>query len=323
MRLSRFLFLLTLSLFLIIPKTAFTEVVDCIVAVVNEDIITLTELEKAEQVLGGQPQNQASALHMQGGKNTLRNEILNHLIDQKLAEQEAKKLGLSVSEAEVDKTIEKIVHDHGISKEQLTARVKEDGFTMEEYRQKLKQQIERFKLVSRTVNAKIVITEDKLREYYQNNQSRYLGQQKYEVQHIVFGVASTCSAEEKQAILKNAQDVWRQAKEGEDFEGLARRFSTYPTASEGGNLGLLDKNDLAPYMKEIIMTLKTGEISPVVETPIGYQILKVAGIQELKTKTFEEVKEEIYEILFEQDVNRRFTAWIKELRDRSYIEVLI
>ncbi|MDP2991895.1 MAG: peptidylprolyl isomerase, partial [Deltaproteobacteria bacterium] len=161
------------------------------------------------------------------------------------------------------------------------------------------------------------------REHYKNNQRSYTGQQEYGVQHIVFSIPVGCSEEEKHAILKKAEDIRQRARDGADFEGLARQFSGYPTASEGGNLGYLDKNELAPYMRDVITALKAGGVSPVVDTPIGYQIFKVIDIKESKEKAFEEVREEIYQVLFEQDVNKRFMVWIKELRDRSYIEVLL
>ncbi len=316
-------FLFIFSFVLLVPTTGFTEVVDRIVAVVNGDVITLVELEKAEQRLMHQLKLQNPASTIEREKTNIRTEILNQLIDQKLAEQEAKRLGLSVSEAEVGAAIEKIIQESGINKEQLIARLQQDGLTAEEYRGKIKDQIERFKLIGRAVNAKIVITENKLREYYQNNLHSYRGQQRYKVQHIVFSIPGLCNEDEKQAIFKKAEGVRRQAMSGTEFENLARRFSAYTTATEGGNLGYFDKSELAPYMRDIIIALKAGEISPVVETPIGYQIFKVADIEETRAKTFEEVKEEIYQILFEQGVTRRFMAWIKELRDRSYIEVLL
>ncbi|HED01180.1 MAG TPA: hypothetical protein ENN18_12540 [Proteobacteria bacterium] len=323
MKLINFFFLLISSLIFLLPAVGSAEIVDRIVAIVNEDVITLAELGKEEQRLIDQLQREASAATIEREKGKIRTEVLNHLIERKLAEQEAKRLRLSVSEAEVDAAIEKIIRDHEITKEQLTARLEQDGVSMEEYRQKLKEQIERFKLISQTVNAKIVITEDKLREHYKNNQRSYTGQQEYRVQHIVFSIPRVCSEEEKQAISKKAEDIRQRAKDGADFEGLARQFSGYPTASEGGNLGYLDKNELAPYMRDVITALKAGEVSPVVETPIGYQIFKVIDIKESKEKTFEEVREEIYQVLFEQDVNKRFMVWITELRDRSYIELLL
>lgn len=323
MKLINFFFLLISSLIFLLPAVGSAEIVDRIVAIVNEDVITLAELGKEEQRIIGQFQQEASDATIEREKGKIRAGVLNHLVERKLAEQEAKRLGLSVSEAEVDAAIEKIVRDHEITKEQLTARLEQDGVSMEEYRQKLKEQIERFKLIGQAVNAKIVITEDKLREHYKNNQRSYTGQQEYRVQHIVFSIPRGCSEKEKQTIFKKAEDIHQRAKDGADFEGLARQFSEYATASEGGNLGYLDKNELAPYMRDVIAALKAGEVSPVVETPIGYQIFKVINIKESKEKAFEEVKEEIYQVLFEQDVNRRFMIWIKELRDRSYIEVLL
>ncbi len=316
-------FLLISSLIFLLPAIGSAEFVDRIVAIVNEDVITLAEFGKEEQRIIGQFQQEASEATIEREKGEIRAEVLNHLVERKLAEQEAKRLGLSVSQAEVDAAIEKIVRDHEITKEQLTARLEQAGVSMEEYRHKLKEQIERFKLISQAVNAKIVITEDKLREHYKNNQRSYTGQKEYRVQHIVFSIPGSCSEKEKQPILKKAEDIHQRAKDGADFEGLARQFSKYPTASEGGNLGYLNKNELAPYMRDVIAALKAGEVSPVVETPIGYQIFKVIDIKESKEKAFEEVKEEIYQVLFEQDVNRRFMIWIKELRDRSYIEVLL
>jgi peptidyl-prolyl cis-trans isomerase SurA len=116
MKILSFFFLLISSLIFLLPAVGSAEIVDRIVAIVNEDVITLAELGKEGQRLISQLQQEASAATIERETGKIRTEVLNHLIERKLAEQEAKRLGLSVSEAEVDAAIEKIIRDHEITK---------------------------------------------------------------------------------------------------------------------------------------------------------------------------------------------------------------
>lgn len=302
-----------------IPKLAPGEIVDCIVAVVNADIITLSDFQKEEQLAIEQLKSQNPNFPLDKERARIKNEVLNRMIDQKLAEQEAGRLGLTVTDVDVDSAIERILNDYGITKGQLAENLKNDGMTMDRYRINLKEQIQRIKIVQ-AVKSKVVITDDRLKEYYQNNKRIYSTKKRYKVQHIVFKVEAS---QDRRTMLNRAENVLEQLKNGADFGTCARKFSTYSTGSEGGDLGYILQDELAPYMMEIIPKLKVGEISPVMETPIGFQIFQVADISEAKEKTFDEVKEEIHRILFEQDANVRFASWIKELRNKSHVELLL
>ncbi len=317
---SLFLFLFIFLSHTLFSSPAFGEVVDRIAAIINEDIVTLGDLEKEEELFVDQLRRQNPETVVEREKQRIRREVLNNLIDKKLTEQEAKRLGIFVSEEEVDAAIEDIIQRYGVSKEQLAMRLKEDGVTMARYRETVRDQVERVKLVGQAVKAKIVITDDRLRAYYEKNRHRYESRKKYRVQHIVFAIPGDTK---KEAIRDRAESVLKLLRDGGDFEGLARQFSTYSTASEGGDLGYVVEDELAPYMKDLVTNLKKGEISPLVETPIGYQVFKVTDIVETKAKPFEEVRDEIYRVLFEQDANVRFAAWLKELRDKSYVETLL
>ncbi|MFH1147728.1 MAG: peptidylprolyl isomerase [Pseudomonadota bacterium] len=300
--------------------TASAEIIDRIVAVVNDDVITLADLESEQQLFLEYMRAENPDSLAEKGNDSLRMDMLNKLIDRKLTEQEAQRIGLSVSETEIDAAVERILQNSRINKDQLAARLKQEGVPMERYRQNLKEQIQRGKLVSQEVRSKVVITDDKVKEYYQNNRNTFNKRMKYRLRHIVFKMPAGGN---KETIRKKADDVKKQLQEGADFEELARIFSEFPTASEGGDLGYVEKDELAPYIIQAVTGLGVNDVSPVVETPVGYQIFKVVDSVEPKEKAFEEVKEEIYLMLTEQYTNNRFAAWIKDLRAKSYIEVLL
>lgn len=315
-----FVFSFSSPLFFPPVVTASAEIIDRIVAVINDDVITLADLETEEQVFLEYLKAEDPKSLAEKGTDSLRMDMLNKLIDRKLTEQEAQRIGLSVSEAEIDAAVERILQSSGINKNQLAARLKQEGVPMERYRQNLKEQIQRGKLVSQEVRSKVVITDDKIKEYYQNNRDIFNKRMKYRLRHIVFKLPAGGN---KETIRKKAEDVKKQLQEGADFSELARRFSEYPTASEGGDLGYVEKDELAPYIIQAVSGLKVNDTGPVVETPVGYQIFKVEDIVGPEKKTFDEAKEEIHRILIEQYTNNRFATWLKDLREKSYIEVLL
>ena len=104
---------------------------------------------------------------------------------------------------------------------------------------------------------------------------------------------------------------------------MARKFSQDPSASQGGNLGTFVIEEIDPSLREVISSLKPGEFSPVLQSPQGWQIVKLIDFQGGKEISFDEAKEQIREQLFQEEVDKRFGEWLQKLKDRSYIQILL
>ncbi len=309
--------------FSIIPGAEGGEVVDRIVAIVNDDIITLFELNRSiqpytEKIRGfGYPSVKESQMLFK-----VREEILNKLIDEKIKDQEIKRFHITVDQKEIDQTIERIKEVNYYTDEELRAALSSEGLTMEEYRERVKEQMLRSKLVNREIKSKIVITKEDIKSYYDSRSEKYGGEKKYHLLNIIMQVSPLADEAEKQQIKNKMEMVLEKLKDGEPFENMVVTYSESPLASKGGDLGFFSLDQLSPNLREAIKGLAAGDLTPVMDTDQGYQIFLVQEVIQTAAKSLDEVAPEIENILFNEIVNTRFQSWFEELRKRSHIQVI-
>ncbi|HSM74701.1 MAG TPA: SurA N-terminal domain-containing protein, partial [Desulfobacterales bacterium] len=215
------------------------EVVDRIVAVVNDDVLTLVELDQAIQpyrnklgTMGYSPDKERQMLFK------VREDILNQLINEKLTDQEIREANISVSEGEVDAAIERLKAARFLTEEDLQAALARDGMSLEDYRRRVRDQLLRTKLVNRQIKSKIVITKEDVKAYYEQHRDQFGGERKYHLRNIIMQVPPSAGEQEKQAVFRAMSAVHAKLKAGESFEALARQYSQSPMAGEGGDLGV-------------------------------------------------------------------------------------
>lgn len=317
--------LILFVLFHIVSAVARGEVIDRVVAVVNDDIITLSELEeKAAQILKQIPPEQANAAQLDARKNELLAQVLPQLIDEHLAQEEIKKLHIEVSDQEVDDYIERFAQMNNLSVPELKKRMAAEGIDEKLYRTEMRKQIERHKLINSQVRSKIVITDEEVLAYWKENNPKTFsapGASIY-LQHICIPY----TPETKQEARTNAENAWNELKKGKPFEEVAKIWSMVPSKTDGGNLGAFTENELAPFIKNAISGLKPGEYSRVTDTPAGFQIFRIKPMkadEKVETASADIPKEQIKELLFRQKINKRFEDWMRELRSKATIRILL
>ncbi len=300
-----------------------TEVVDRIVAVVNDDIVSLVDLEQMmkpymEKIRSSKyPPEKQSEL-----TDRLREDVLNQLISQKLTDQESRRAGIVVNEKEVDNAVNRIKEENFYSDEELKAVLRKEGLTIDDYRNRMKEQIIRSRLVSMEVKSKVVITRDEIKAYYESHQEDYQGGKKYRLRNIILKVPSPDDEEGKLKIRKKAEMILAMLKKGEPFEKAARQYSEAPSAADGGNLGEIDHDVLAPQLQEAFKDMKSGQLTPVLDTDLGYQIFLIEEVTDGGGKSLEEASPEIEDKLFQEIVNKKFQSWLEDLRKRSHIKII-
>jgi len=307
----------------LIPGAEGAETVDRIVAIVNNDIITLYELNQSLQPYAerikklGYSSNQEHKMLFK-----VREEILRKLVDEKIKDQQIKRLHIVVSEQEVDQTIERIKEINYYTDEEFRAGLKAEGLTMDEYRERLKEQLLRSKLVNREIKSKIVITNEDIKTYYDSHSEKYGGETKYHLGNILMKVSGLADAIEKRRVKEEMEAILAKLKDGEPFENLVAAYSESPLASEGGDLGLFALDKLSPTLREAVKDIKAGELTPVLDTEHGYQIFLVQEVIQTPVKPLETVTPEIERILFDKIVDERFQAWLEELSEQSHIKII-
>ena len=309
--------------FPLVAKAESAEVVDRIVAIVNDDIITLLELNRSfkpysEKIraLGYSTDKERKMLFK------VREDILNQLIDQKIKDQEIKRFNIKISEKDIDQTIERIKEANFYTDEDLRAALAKDGLSLEEYRERIKEQILRTRLVNIKVKSKIVITKEDIKSYYENHQDKYGGKKKYHLYNIIIKVPSFADEKEKLKIKARMDSILKELNEGKSFETMANNYSKSSSGTEGGDLGLFGLDECSPQLRNIIKEMKAGEFTSVLDTDHGFQIFFVKEIVQNSGKPLEDVSPEIEEILFNEIVEKKYQSWLEDLRKQSVIKII-
>lgn len=295
------------------------EIVDRVVAVVNSDIITLYDLNRAFRPY----EANIKALQYPTDKERqtlfqVRSDILNQLIDSQLADQQIKHAQISVSQREINTAIERMKEARSFTDEQLREGLAAQGITMEEYRQEIESQILRTKLVNREVKSKIVITIEDIKGYYDSHREKYAGDKKY----YLWNLFIKASAVDKNEALKEMKSVALKLKQGRSFEALVSELNQSASAVKGTDLGLYRRDELSEELRAVVSKLKSHEFSEILETNFGYQIIYVQEIQDTEAKPIEDVEAEIQQKLYEELVDNRYQDWLEDLRARSHIRII-
>ncbi len=297
------------------------KVINAIAAIVNDEIITLYEVDQQAQPAINEAEKKGALTNE--ARSRIRHTALDLLIEKKLTAQKIKELNIHVSEEEIQQAIDDVRKQNNIpSQEALITALGKQGLTMDQYRAQLREQLEKLKLVSMEVRSKVVVSETEMRDYYTANLAKYTGEETYRARHIFFKTGPKASPEEITRAKTTALAVLADAKKGKDFAELAKEFSEDPAArKDGGDLGSFKKGDMQPELEKVILSLKPGEISGLVSTPIGFHIIKLEARVAGTTKPFESVKADIEDILYRKKSEERFSQWLKDLRAKASIEI--
>jgi peptidyl-prolyl cis-trans isomerase SurA len=276
-------------------------IVDRIVAVVNDEIITLYDLN--ETLKPYEENIQALDYSPEKARETL--------FKLRLADQQIKKNNLTISTQEIDKTIERIKEKRSYTDEDLRAGLAQQGLTIEEYRENLKKRLLRGKLVNYEVKSKIVITSAEIEKYYNEHIEKYAGETKYHLWNIFIRFSQMPDESLKQIAFGK-----------QSFESLAAEAPDSPQSPQGTDLGLYRLDELSSQLRNVVKDMKAGEYSSIIETDSGYQIIYVQKVLVAEAKTLSDFETEIEDVLYNEAIDKRYNTWLSELRERSHIKII-
>lgn len=273
-----------------------------VAAVVNGEKISLEELNrrflpvKLQYSLSLPPQ-------VERNLPKLQQEFLQKLIDKKLLLQEAKKQGFKVDEAELEEYVNKI------SGPQLEQAAKPEQKDKESWLKELREELLINKLIKQEVEAKLVVTEDETRTYYQDHPEEFQPPEKVRVRQIV--VETEWEAEE----------IRKEIQRGGDFVKIAEAKSLSPDGANGGDLGYFSRGQMPVEFDEVAFSLKKGEMSRVFKSNYGYHIFKLEDKQEARSLPFMEVHEKISRIIKSHKLDTALADWLKGLKKAADIRI--
>ncbi len=314
--------LLILSAFhILLPAPASAALMDRVVAEVNGEIITLSELEEEMATLDEDFLRDVPPGERERTSNGTRRQILSGMIDRLLVEQQANRRGIYVGDREVDAALDQIREENGLSEEEFVRELERVGTSMAGYRQHLRSQILQSRLLNVEIRERIVIPETRIRRYYEDN---YVDdgeqEQGYHILQIGFTWPDDADDQARAEARSRAVEARDQVVAGADFRKLARELSELPSASEGGDLGVFQKEEMAAEMQRHIPELEPGELTPVIEMARSYQFFKLHPGGDL---LYEDAREEIREKLYNQALEERFEKWVESLREDAYIRIML
>lgn len=301
-------FLVSLGLFFISKPSISREVIDRVVAVVNGDVITLSELKEETHSITQSP-----------GETLTQDQVLENMIEEKLLEQEGKKLGIHVTEKDVDTAIDGVKAKFNLTDEQMAEVLKKQNLTLQAFREQWRRQLLANKLIGTQVQSQIAVTEDEIKKYYEENNVKLEPTSQARIAHILIPVTSP---DDEEGAQKLALEVAKLAKSGKDFGKLAKEYSKDPASAEkGGDLGYFKQGELAEELYKAIEETPTGKIVGPVKSSEGYHIIKVIDKKKSETTSLDKSKEdEIRETLYQQKVESAIKAWLEDVKKTAYIE---
>jgi peptidyl-prolyl cis-trans isomerase C len=275
-----------------------------IVAQVNGDSITVAEFTPELFLLVEDYQNPPTRQEEVDFKN-LKKALLDQLIEKKLVLNEAQKMGITVSDDELEDAFDSIKRSYPQGRFDEIVR---DESTRRQWKESLHQRLLIEKVINRVSQLTTPIDEPTLRKYYKKHRSDFTLPEQVRVRQIV--------VKDRQ----EAEGLLRRVKRGDSFEELARRHSIGPEAEMGGDLGFFGRGDM-PEEFDVVFSLKVGETSNVVQSPYGYHIFQVVARRGQTQSSFDEVKEQVRKMMMREEEDKSFHDWLKKVKKRADISV--
>jgi peptidyl-prolyl cis-trans isomerase SurA len=309
---------------LCLTSNARGELVDRVAAVVNKDIIALSELEKRAAPELAQAAGERDLSRRATKRNEVLHQVLEMMIGEKLMDAAVKELNVDVSDQDVDTAIEEVKKSHNLDQQKLDDAIRAEGLTMSKYREVVRLQVARLKLIQQKVRSRVKVTEQDLKSEYEKYVRLQQDDPEIHCRHIVVHVPADANPQQVEQARQKALAIAEEARQrGVDFAALARRKSEGSSAPEGGDLGYFKRGVMLPEFERVAFKLKEGEISDPVRTQFGWYVIKVEEIRVAAIKKYEEVKDVLREQLSRNQLDKATQAYVQELRQAAVVDVKI
>jgi peptidyl-prolyl cis-trans isomerase SurA len=286
---------------------------DRLVAVVNDEIITESELTSSREsaaldllaeVLPGIRDRESSS----GLRGALES-----LIDQRLLLHEAAALGMTATDDEARAAVQALGEQHRLDDLR--------GLSDEDIRRRVQEQLTIVKLVNREVRSKILLNAADVEAYYRTHADRFARPARYRIRQIFVKSPADSAPAARAAAQTEAEALRAEAVGGADFGDLARRRSQGGEAAHGGDLGYVRRGELLPEIDAVLEHLGPGEISPVIASPLGFHVINLVEVQAPAPRLLEDVKSDVEELVYQEHATDYYRHWIRQLRGRSHIDI--
>ncbi len=309
---------------ILMGAAARAEVVDRIVAVVNDDIITLSELDRAFVPYARNIDATYKGADKAGVIRQTKEAFLQQMINQLLIEQEATKAGAGVAavkDEEVAEVVKDIAAKNKMTMDEYTRKLADEGQTLESVKKEIKSQMLRVRLMRREVQSRIIVTNEEIGEYYDKHRQEYEGKEAARVRQIFLPAPADADKIARAKTRAEMQQLRDRIVKGESFEAIAAQYSRGPAAKQGGDIGYVEKGVIVAEVEKAAFSLPVGQLSDVIETDVGCHLIVVLDRRGAGLKPIATVREEIKAKLEDEKAAKKFDEWIGDLRKKAFIDV--
>lgn len=312
---------LTGLVLVVAAASAQAELVDRVAAVVNDDVVALSEVEARAA-----PELAALRNAPADRRAALRDEALHHALDaligEKLMESQIRDLAIEVTDAEIDLSVEDVKKQNGISGEQFEQLLAQEGYTMATYRTFMRKHLARMKLVNLKVRSQVKVADEDLKAEYARWAHDEANDFEVHARHILVQVSQKASPDEVEAARKKAEALALRARQpGTDFAQLAKETSEGPSRDDGGDLGFFRRGVMeADFDRAAFATPEHGVSDPV-RTKFGWHVISIEEKRALSVPPFDEVKDQLREKLLRAQMDKYTEKYLQELRRDALVDV--
>lgn len=310
---------------LLAARPASAEVVEAIVAVVNDDIVLLSELRDRLQPYLGEIQGLPSATEREARLLQAEREMLQAMVDEQLITQQARRSNVTVTAEEVDRAIQNVIRANHMNRDQFVQALAGQGMSYAQYSTDVRRQLLALKVLNARVRGRINITTEDVRDAYNQTVRQVRMTDSFEGAHIFFRVPPGSGPREVAAARAHAEQALARIRGGEAFADVARQVSEdSATRGEGGRLGAHTHGQLDPALDDVFIGLEPGEVAhEIVRDGQGYHVLQLVSRDASEVQPFDAVRDNLYQQLVEREMGRQQQLWIKELRRRAFLQLRI
>jgi peptidyl-prolyl cis-trans isomerase SurA len=309
--------LLGLVLLLLAPAARAEEaIVDGIAAQVGSEIVLVSEVAELVGPTEAAAREQGAT---EADLEQVRAEGLEQLIERRLLAKVVQDANLQASDADIDKAIEAIASENGLSLEQLRASLDSHGIGWSEYRVRIRGEVERQKVIQAMVGSQVSVDESELRALYQQMYAEQPtgGEAVHVRQILVLGGEGTPRGLDTACAI--ARDAEARIAKGESFEALAREVSA-AAPQHGGDIGWIHVDTMAEWMKQAVAGVEPGGVSRVIEVPFGCTLIGVVERKGYEPVSFEQARDSLQQELYQRKMMEKYREWMENLRKRTFIE---
>lgn len=296
-------------------------VVDGIAAVVNGDIITLLELERAGRAALDPRQRAVPPAGQEQERRAALLPVLDQLVLERLQAQRARELGIQVSEQEVDAAIAGVREENRMNDEMLERLLQERGMTREDYRREMRGQLLLQKLVRQEIGSRTTVTDAEIEAYFAEHAGEWRRPEKIRMRHLLVPLPAEATPAEVEEARAKAAALHARATGGADFADLVRAET--PGAAPGVDpvSGEIARGELFPALEEAVFALPVGGVSEPVRGPSGFYLVQVADRTAAQEPSLAELRGGIEQKIIDRKARERFGAWLKQLRESALVEI--